>query len=150
MQKESPSSEHESLLAASLNNVGVRLGALGRREEALAASQEAVEIRRKLAADRPDAFLPDLATSLGARGAILESAECKEEALRSFEEGVRCLRPCFERYPEGHASLMAALVRDYFRLAEEVEVEVDAELLEPIVSVLQDLDNEKEGERDDA
>ncbi len=45
---------------------------------------------------------------------------------------------------------MAALVRDYFRLAEEVEVEVDAELLEPIVSVLQDLDNEKEGERDDA
>jgi hypothetical protein len=34
---------------------------LGRREEALQATQEAVEIRRRLAAQHPDAFLPNLA-----------------------------------------------------------------------------------------
>ena len=42
------------------------LSNLGRREEALAASQEAVEIYRRLAAARPDAFLPDLASSVSA------------------------------------------------------------------------------------
>ena len=45
-----------------------RLSDLGRREEALAASQEAVEICRRLAAARPDAFLPDLAMSLNNLG----------------------------------------------------------------------------------
>jgi len=38
------------------------------REDALAASQEAVDIRRQLAAARPDAFLPDLAMSLNNLG----------------------------------------------------------------------------------
>jgi Tetratricopeptide repeat len=45
-----------SLLATSLNNLSTRLGALGRREEALAAIQEAVTIRRELAARWPDAY----------------------------------------------------------------------------------------------
>ena len=51
-------------LARSLNNLSVRLADLGRREDALAASQEAVAIYRELAAARPDAFRPDLARSL--------------------------------------------------------------------------------------
>jgi tetratricopeptide (TPR) repeat protein len=37
-------------LAMSLNNLGASLSQLGRREEALAATQEAVDIRRRLAA----------------------------------------------------------------------------------------------------
>ena len=48
----------------SLNNLSVRLADLGRREEALAAIEEAVTLRRQLAAARPDAFPPDLAASL--------------------------------------------------------------------------------------
>ena len=40
------------------------LSALGRREAALEAAEEAVAIRRELAAARPDAFRPDLAMSL--------------------------------------------------------------------------------------
>ena len=40
------------------------LSELGRRENALAAARLAIEIYRRLAADRPDAFLPDLALSL--------------------------------------------------------------------------------------
>ena len=42
---------------------------LGRREDALAAAQEAIDIYRRLAAERPDAFLPDLAMSLNNLGA---------------------------------------------------------------------------------
>ena len=45
----------------SLNNQSNRLAELGRREEALAAVEEAVTIYRQLAQDRPGAFLPDLA-----------------------------------------------------------------------------------------
>ena len=44
----------------SLNNLGDRLSDLGRREEALAAAQEAVDLYRGLAAARPDAFTVDL------------------------------------------------------------------------------------------
>ncbi len=45
----------------SLNNLANTLSDLGRREEALAAAEEAVGLYRELAAARPDAFRPDLA-----------------------------------------------------------------------------------------
>jgi len=55
-------------LAGLMGTLGRRLSDLGRREEALAATQETVDIRRCLAQARPDAFLPDLATSLNNLG----------------------------------------------------------------------------------
>jgi tetratricopeptide (TPR) repeat protein len=61
------------------------LSNLGRREEALAASQEAVDIRRRLAQTRPDAFLPDLATSLNNLGIRLSK---REEALAASQEAL--------------------------------------------------------------
>ena len=45
-------------LAWSLIDLSVRLGDLGRREDALAAIEEAIALRRELAAARPDVFLP--------------------------------------------------------------------------------------------
>ena len=47
----------------SLTNLSNRLAGLGRREDALAAIEEAA-VHRELAAARPDAFRPGLATSL--------------------------------------------------------------------------------------
>jgi hypothetical protein len=44
------SAAFEPDLAASLNNLGIRLVDLGRRDEALAATVEVVELRRRLAA----------------------------------------------------------------------------------------------------
>jgi tetratricopeptide (TPR) repeat protein len=58
-------------LAGSLNNLATVLGVLGRREEALAAIEEAVAIRRELAAARPDVFRPDLAGSLANLASVL-------------------------------------------------------------------------------
>jgi hypothetical protein len=62
-------SEHDEAtnlpdLAMWLNNLSVRLGDVGRREEGLAASEEATSVYRELARQRPDAFLPNLAASL--------------------------------------------------------------------------------------
>jgi hypothetical protein len=48
----------------SLNNLSIRLGELGRREDALAAIQEAVTVRRELAARWPDAYQQELVQSL--------------------------------------------------------------------------------------
>ncbi|MBN1608261.1 MAG: trypsin-like peptidase domain-containing protein, partial [Polyangiaceae bacterium] len=54
--------------AALIGTIGNRLSELGRPEEALGATQEAVDQYRTLARARPDAFLPDLATSLNNLG----------------------------------------------------------------------------------
>jgi hypothetical protein len=51
-------------LALALNNLAVRLGELGRWEEALAASQEAAGTYRELAAQLPDAYQRELEQSL--------------------------------------------------------------------------------------
>jgi len=75
-----------ALLAASLNNLGLRLSDLGRSEDALAAAREATDIYRRLAADRPDAFLPDLATSLNNLGKVFSELGRREEALAAARE----------------------------------------------------------------
>ncbi|MBT8227543.1 MAG: tetratricopeptide repeat protein, partial [Dactylosporangium sp.] len=72
-------------LAGSLNNLGNRLSEAGRREEALAPTQEAVTIRRRLAEASPGAFLSDLAGSLNNLGIRLSEAGRREEALAAFE-----------------------------------------------------------------
>ena len=61
--------------------LSVRLADLGRPKKALAASQEAVTIRRELAAARPDAFRPDLATALNNLSNRLADLGRPEEAL---------------------------------------------------------------------
>ncbi|MFG1723136.1 caspase family protein, partial [Micromonospora chalcea] len=50
-------------LAMSLNNLGNSLSEVGRRQEALAPTEEAVTIHRRLAQTNPDAWLPNLAGS---------------------------------------------------------------------------------------
>jgi tetratricopeptide (TPR) repeat protein len=80
------------LLATSLNNLGERLSALGRREDALAATREASEIYRRLAADRPDAFLPNLATSLNNLGKSLNELGRIEDAFAATQESVEIRR----------------------------------------------------------
>ena len=85
-------SAHQARYAASLNNLGAMLSELGRREDALAAAQEAVEIRRRLAAERPDAFLPDLAASLNNLGAMLSKLGRREDALAAAQEATGIYR----------------------------------------------------------
>jgi tetratricopeptide (TPR) repeat protein len=69
-----------------------RLGDLGWREEALAAAEEAVTIRRQLAQARPDAFLPNLASALNNQSVYLSDLGRREEALAAVEEAVTIRR----------------------------------------------------------
>jgi hypothetical protein len=77
------------------------LSDLGRREEALAATQEAVGHYRTLAQARPDAFLPDLASSLMvhafvvAKGDPGRAAASAREALGIYTPLVRQLPAVF-------------------------------------------------------
>jgi hypothetical protein len=89
-----------ALLGAWLANLGIRLSNLGRREEALAASQEAVDIYRRLAQTRPDAFLPDLAMSLNNRGIRLSNLGRREEALAASQEAVDIYRRLAQTRPD--------------------------------------------------
>ena len=72
----------------SLNNLSTALAELGRREEALAAIDEAVSLYRRLAAARPDAFTPDLARSLNNLSIRLADLGRREEALAAIDEAV--------------------------------------------------------------
>ncbi|WP_068929363.1 trypsin-like peptidase domain-containing protein, partial [Planobispora rosea] len=73
-------------LAASLNNQAIRLGDLGRHEEALEAITEATGLYRALATARPKAFLPNLAASLNNQANRLGDLGRHEEALEAITE----------------------------------------------------------------
>ncbi|MBK8075385.1 MAG: tetratricopeptide repeat protein [Kineosporiaceae bacterium] len=90
--REAPSDEHGFPATAQgarlLNNLGIRLSDLGRREEALAVTEQAIEIYRRLAAARPDAFDPDLAMALTSLGIRLSDLGRREEALAATEQAI--------------------------------------------------------------
>jgi tetratricopeptide (TPR) repeat protein len=87
--EQEPSYETSFNLAASLDNLAIRLAELGRRDEALAPAEEAVVIRRRLAEANPDAYLPGLAGSLNNLGGRLSGKGRREQALASAEEATR-------------------------------------------------------------
>lgn len=124
-------------LAMSLNNLGIRLSDVGQAEAALDALREAVDLRRVLNADRPDAFGPDLAVSLNNLGWSLALLGRHEEAQEIIEEAVRQLARLFLRYPAAFRQRMATFVNSYRMLAEAVGQEPDANLLKPIVKLLE-------------
>ncbi|MFB7398418.1 tetratricopeptide repeat protein, partial [Streptomyces sp. NPDC056191] len=89
-------------LAASLNNLSVHLGVVGRRAEGLAAVEEALAIRRTLAEANPDAYLPSLATSLNNLAIDLGEVGRRTEGLAAAEEAVGHYRTLAEANPDAY------------------------------------------------
>ncbi|MFJ9692629.1 tetratricopeptide repeat protein [Kitasatospora sp. NPDC101183] len=83
-------------LAAALNNLSVRLGALGRWAEGLTAVEEAVAICRILVEVNPDAYLPDLATALNNLSVDLGEVGRQADGLTAIEEAVSIRRTLAE------------------------------------------------------
>jgi tetratricopeptide (TPR) repeat protein len=125
------------------NNLANRLSALGRREEALEQAQEAVRLRRQLAAARPDAFLPDLAMSLAMLGSCQTGLGAYLEAASSFHEGLSLLTPMFERLPRAFANLVATMTNDYAEAAQQAGALRDEQLLQRIRTVFEKLKEER-------
>jgi tetratricopeptide (TPR) repeat protein len=92
-----PNPSHRAWL---LGNLGAHLSRLGRREDALAAAEEAVAQYRRLAAARPEAFLPDLAASLNNLGNQLSELGRREDALAAAEAAVSIRRRLAAARPE--------------------------------------------------
>ena len=67
----------------------MRLADLGRREQALAAIEEAVTIHRQLADARPQVYSARLAASLQQLASLLEAAGRKPEADTARAEAAR-------------------------------------------------------------
>ena len=110
-------------LAGSLNNVANSLSDLGRREEALAAAEEAVRLYQQLAQQRPDAFLPDLATSLNNVANRLSELGRREEALATAEEALLLYRQLAQQPPlEGFRDQYRYLAEHRDRLREAMNL----------------------------
>lgn len=79
-------------VAGVANNLGVRLSNAGRPSDALAPSQEAVDLYGALAAQNPDAFQPDLALSLHNLANRLGEVGRRAEALAPAQKAVEIRR----------------------------------------------------------
>ncbi len=90
-----------------LTNLSVRQSELGQREQGLASIQEAVKIRRELAAVRPEAFRPDLAVSLNNLSNQQSALGQREQALASIDESVTLYRELAAARPDSFRSDLA-------------------------------------------
>ena len=99
--------EAEKERAPVLGMLGFALSALGLREEALKATEEAVRIYRKLSEQNPQAFLPYLAGSLNNLGMMLSALGRREEALKATEEAVGIYRKLSELNPQAFLPYLA-------------------------------------------
>jgi tetratricopeptide (TPR) repeat protein len=93
-------SDLEPIYAQWTSNLGVRLSDLGEREAALAAAREAADLYRALAAQRPDAFRPDLAMSLNNLATMLSELGEREAALAAAREAADLYRALAAQRPD--------------------------------------------------
>ena len=91
---------------------------LGLYEDALAAITEAVEIRRELAAARPDVFRPNLAASLNNQSTAFAELGRYEDALAAITEAVAMYREQAAAYPAFWESLAGSLTSLGIQLSE--------------------------------
>ncbi len=99
--------------AGYFNNAATYLSALGRREEALAAAREAMELYRDLARSRPEAFTPYLAGSLNNYANGLSELGRREEALAAAREAVDIRRDLARSRPEAFTPDLAMSLNNY-------------------------------------
>lgn len=85
-------------LASSLGNLGTIYSVLGRRQEALSATEEAVKIYRKLAKINPS-ILDNLASSLNNLGLRQLELGQSEQARSTYEESIAIIRPLAANNP---------------------------------------------------
>ena len=104
-------------LASALNKQSLRLADLGRREEALTASSDALDIYRELATAHPDAFIPDLAMALNNQSNRLGALGRDEDALTAITEAVKIRRELATADPDAFTpELAGSLVNQSGRL----------------------------------
>ncbi len=102
----SPASQSD--LASALNRLCVRLAYVGRRAEALTASEECVALYRRLVADDPGVYEPRLASALNNLCNRLAAVGRRPEALARSEECVEIRRRLVAGNPAAYESGLAS------------------------------------------
>jgi len=97
-------------LARAVRSLGVGLNRVGRYQEALAATEEAVALYRVLARDNPAAHQPDHAWAVRNLGAGLDKVSRYQEALASGEEAVALYRVLARDNPAVHQPDLALAI----------------------------------------
>ena len=98
-------------LAITLNNLGVLHSDRNRPEEARMAYDQALFIRRNLAATNPDAYLPDLAITLSNLG-VLHHQNRPEEARIAYDQALLIRRNLATTNPDAYLPDLASTL-DY-------------------------------------
>ena len=106
-QQQDGSVVQRPVLAGSLNNLAAMLSILGLRKEAREIAQEAVDIRRELAARNPDAFRPVLAGSLNNLANSLSELGLRKEAREIAQEATDLYRELAARNPDAFRPVLA-------------------------------------------
>ena len=96
------------LLALALNRLSIRLGDLGRREAALDAAQEAVELYRSLVLKNAGGFKVNLASSVNNLTKRLSDLGRREAALTAAQEAVELYRGLATEQREAFSERLAA------------------------------------------
>lgn len=122
-----------SELAQSLNNLSNRLGELGRHDEALDAAAEALGVYRRLAEEQPEAYAVDLARSMGT---LANATADDRQGSVILLEGIRKLRPVFEKAPSAHGDLMQRLLKAYRSRCRAAGLMPDVEVREELAPVI--------------
>ena len=92
-------------------------------------AKEAADIYRRLAEQNPQAFLPDLARSLGVYGKALFDQERYSEAAQAFTEGIKHLAPFYRKHPQAFRGLADVLKKLYINACQKAGQEPDEDLL---------------------
>ena len=116
VQETTPPAERARLLAT----LGYRLRNAGRREEALAPTEEAVTLYRALAKANPAAYAPNLAMALNNLGALLSALGRREEALAPTEEAVTLRRALAKANPAAYTPDLAMALNNLGALLSEL------------------------------
>ncbi len=115
------------LRARWLSWLGTTLAQTGRPAEALPPAQEAVAIRRELAAAYPDRYRPGLATSLDNLGNRLSALGRPAEALPPAQEAVAAYRELAAAYPDRYRPDLARSLRVLARVLDDLGHTAEAE-----------------------
>jgi tetratricopeptide (TPR) repeat protein len=134
-----PHDKNAKVAGTLLTDRANRLSNLGRREEALAASHQAVAVYHELA-QRDPVVRPKLATALNNLSNRLSALGRHEEALEAIEEAVAIFRELAEAEPEAYEPDLAGTLNDRsIRLSEAGSREEALATLEQAVAIFRRL-----------
>jgi tetratricopeptide (TPR) repeat protein len=145
-QIDSPSSTILLDFSLSLINFGMILFKLGRLEEGLPAIQEAIDISRRVAQERPDAALPYLAMGLSNLGLIFSALGRHLEAYSAAEEAIKTISPLFLQLPSAFANLMGSAIVNYVHASRGANKAPNEDLLTPILETFNALQSFNQSE----